>query len=134
MKRLWLAVFILAPPVWAQPVPPPSGTTNLVVMEPVETDTIGCRFNSWTLTAAGTATVSKIGIPAQADSTPSAIITAGPTMSGNTVTVTLAPDTGCGATGCRNGNSYQVRLQPTAGADHPTCNFRLDVRKVVYTP
>lgn len=136
-KWLWMIAFALFPmTAWAQPGPPPSGSQNRVVMEPVEIDTIGCRFNSWTLTAAGTVTVALIGIPAQSDSTPSAIVTAGPSLSDNIVTVQLTPAYGCGGgtTDCRNGNSYQIRLQPTAGADKPTCNFRLDVRKVVYNP
>ncbi|MGD9648624.1 MAG: hypothetical protein AB7U73_23135 [Pirellulales bacterium] len=117
----------------AQPAAPQSGEPSYVVtMEPVEIDTIACRFLSWTLTGAGTATVTVIGPPAQTDSTPANLIIAGPTLSSNQISVQLSPDNGCGATGCRNGNSYQVKLKPAAGTDAPTCNFRVDVKKVAF--
>lgn len=127
-----IAVAMLtASSVGAQPAPQPGGS-NVVQLEPTEIDTIGCRFNSWTLTAAGTATVSLIGPAARADASPSAIIAAGPTRDANTISVQVSPDAGCGTSGCRNGNSYQVRLRPEAGTDRPTCNVRVNVRKVVF--
>lgn len=116
---------------FAQPPPQPSGT-NLVTMEPTEIDTIGCRFNSWTMTGAGTATVTLIGPPARPDASPSAIIVGAPTLAANVIAVQLNPDFGCGTSGCRNGNSYQIKLRGVAGTDYPTCNFRVNVRKVVF--
>jgi len=106
----------------------------VVTMEPVEVDTIACRFLSWTLTAAGTATASLRGSPAQADASPGDIITAGPTLSGSDVSITLTPDQGCGATGCRGGNWYQIKISPTGTGVAPTCNFLLHVEERYLTP
>lgn len=127
-RAIILGAILLTATVQAQPVPPSTGASRTVTMEPTELDTIGCRFNSWTLTAAGTATVTLIGPPVRADASPSAVVTAGPTRADNTISVQISPDAGCGASGCRNGNSYQVRLRPEAGTDRPTCNFRVNVR------
>jgi hypothetical protein len=116
----------------AQPKMPARGD-NIVdpPLRPNEIDTIGCIFESWTLTGAGSATVRLIAHPGHADASPSAIVTAGPVVSGNTVTVRIAPDEGCGASGCRAGNDYQIDLQPVAGSDSPICTIRVPVRAQV---
>lgn len=130
--RWWLCVAaaLLAVPALAQ-APGPTKTNNIVAMPPNGILTPDCTFASWTLTGVGTATVSLIGPPAKPDASPGAIVTAGPTRTGNVVAVQISPDQGCGATGCRNGNSYLIELRADAGADHPICMIRVDVRKVV---
>lgn len=121
-----IAAILLATACFAQ-----QPTGDPVSIQPNETDTIGCAFDSWTITGGGTFAVRLIGKAAHADASPAAIVTAGPTASGNNVSVQIAPDTGCGSPGCRNGNSYQITLQPVAGSDAPICDRRVDVRKVV---
>ncbi len=104
-------------------------------LEPVATETFACIFDGRTLSSMA------VGFPevtlirkAQTDASPSAIVTASG-VSGSRATVTIAPDTGCGASGCRTGNIYQVRMMVVDSAgNEPTCNFRLDVDKVQFTP
>lgn len=122
--RAWLAALLLAAPASAQP----ALTPHVVTMAPNAILSPDCAFASWTLTAAGTATVTQI-VKARTDASPSAIIVAGPTRTGNTIAVQISPDEGCG-TGCRNGNSYLITLRPEAGTDRPVCVIRVDVRKV----
>lgn len=129
-RRAALLLVLLAAPAWAQPAPL-TETPNVVTMAPNAILTPDCEFASWSLTAAGTATVTLIGPPARADASPSAIVVAGPTRTGNTIAVQISPDQGCGAAGCRNGNSYLVTLRAEAGSDRPVCVFRVNVRKVV---
>ena len=124
MKTL-LAVLLLASVAHAQPITTP----HVVRMAPNAILAPDCEFASWTLTAAGTATVTQI-VKARVDASPSAIIVAGPTRTNNTIAVRISPDEGCGTAGCRNGNSYLVELRPEAGSERPICVIRVDVRKV----
>lgn len=130
MRFAALLVVLCASRVWAQPASL-TETPNVVPMAPNAILTPDCEFVSWTLTAAGTATVSLIGPAARPDAAPSAIVVAGPTRTGNTIAVQVSPDQGCGTAGCRNGNSYLITLRPEAGTDRPICVIRVNVRKVV---
>lgn len=127
MRTLTIALAILAATAgWAQPRLPQADAGFRVELEAQEIDTIGCEFESWTITGAGTATVRLIAPPGS-DSAPSAIVVAGPTASGNRVSVRLSPTQGCATAGCRAGKSYQVTIRPEAGSDRPVCTFRVDV-------
>ena len=130
MTRTVMLLLLLAAPAWAQPAAL-TETPNVVTMAPNAILSPDCEFASWTLTGAGTATVTLIGPPARADASPASIIVAGPTRTGNVVAVQVSPDQGCGASGCRNGNSYLITLRAEAGMDRPICAFRVNVRKVV---
>lgn len=127
--RTLLVALLLAAPAWAQPGPPAT-TPNVVRMAPDAILSPDCEFASWTLTAAGAATVTLV-TTARADASPSSIIVAGPTRSGNTISVRISPDEGCGTAGCRTGNSYLIALRPEAGSDRPVCYLRVDVRRTV---
>lgn len=128
---LWLfcvgADVVLAawmPPVFAQPAPPPDGSVRLVTLQPAEVDTIAVAFRSWTLTGAGSVTVTCLAPCPGGDADPSGIIASGPSLADNKISVRLAPGSG------RNGRSYQITLAPAAGSDTPIADFRVDVKKV----
>lgn len=88
------------------------------------------RFAGKTLTASGTPVVT-LRRKAQADASPSALVTAS-VVSGGDYTITIAPDTGCGAAGCRAGNLYQIDLKPTTGdSETLLTSLCLQVKKTV---
>ena len=132
MRTLTITTAIIAATAaWAQPQLPQADAGFRDELEAQEIDTIGCQFESWTITAAGTASVRLISPPGS-DASPSALVVAGPTASGNTVSVRLSPTQGCGTAGCRAGKSYQVTIRPEAGSDRPVCTFRVDVRAMEF--
>lgn len=127
MHVLILLALFLAAPLRAQTVCSEQQTWR---SEPVAKDTYGCRFMGRTLSSA-TAEV-EVRKANATDSTPTTMVTAGPTVSGDTVSLTIYPDQGCGSSGCRSGNEYQVRIKATdASGNTPTCNACLVVRKQV---
>lgn len=110
----------------AQPV-----RKNVHPIEPAATDTIGCSWERSILS--GTVlSVRLANVPAHADGSPAGIITAGPTGSANLLLVTIAPDTGCGTSGCRVGNDYLVKLRALdSNGNRPICNLIVQVRQEV---
>lgn len=126
MKRWWwIAAIVVATSAGAQQAP-----KLVVTMESTERDTFSCRWER--MMTAGTATVTVMGIPAQADASPGGLVAVAASASGNLVSVTLYPDGGCGVASCRNGNNYQVKLKGTdSDGNTPTCNFQVKVRDVV---
>lgn len=124
------------------PLPYVPGATGQCVMrlQPAEIDTYSVTFVGRTITTAnkGTATAALAGNPKQADASPTSIITAHSSneASGNSaISITLKPDQGCAATGCRAGNDYVITLQPTDSASNkPIANCYLQVRKPILVP
>lgn len=118
-----LSLFAAAP-AWAQPSP---GDEVLVEMEPLSIDTITVRFQGRTLAA-----INNVNVHARtlknADVAPSAIKVA-TAYSGSDVLITLNPDAGCGTSGCRAGNLYQIRVQAQdSSGNRPTFNFLVKVK------
>lgn len=96
-------------------------------VEPSSEDQFIFRFTGRTLSSAGTPTVT-LRSAAMADASPSAIV-AGTAVSGTDLVVRIAPDTGCGASGCRVGNTYVIRVQPTdSDGNRPTATGRVAVK------
>lgn len=131
MRTLTIVAIMLASVANAQPKPPGTGNPP-VVLDPAEIDTIGCDFEDWTLTGAGSVSVRLIPPARRSDASPSSIVVAGPTLSGNRVSARINPDQGCGATGCRTGNSYQITFTAAEGSNTPKCHRRVDVRQEVF--
>lgn len=114
----------------AQPRPQPIRRHEFPI-EPAATDTTGCSWER-TIVSGEVLSVRLANIPPHADGSPAAIITAGPTGTANLLLVTIAPDTGCGSSGCRLGNDYLVKLRATDSAgNHPICNVIVQVRQEV---
>jgi hypothetical protein len=96
-------------------------------VEPASEDNYIFRFVGRTLSSAGTPTVTAQYTTA-ADATPSAIL-GGTSVSGTDLIVRLKPDFGCGTSGCRNGNVYIIRVQPTdSDGNKPTATARFAVK------
>lgn len=89
-------------------------------------DTYTLRFVGRTLSGSPTVTVTCMSCT-QSDASPSSIVYGTPSVSGADVTFTLAPDTGCGTSGCRAGNWYLVTVQATAGDNLPVAKVCLPV-------
>lgn len=127
MKILLLAVVVALPLVARAAPPVVQDADGVIELEPTEVDTVTCTFSGRTLTDKGTATAA-LRKKTAADASPSSVITAH-TSSGSTVSITLNPDNGCGTSGCRAGNTYQIVLQPVEGSNKPICNLYLIVRR-----
>lgn len=99
-------------------------------VQPTDVRKFVVRFHGETLSTTGTPTVT-LRRKAQADASPSALVTAS-AVSGTDYTITIAPDTGCGASGCRAGNEYQIDLNPTnSDSETLVTSLCLRVRKTV---
>lgn len=85
----------------------PCTETNTWAIDPRSADLFGFQFLGRALEAdpAPTVTVA-LRKTVTADASPAAIVTAGPTVSGDTVTLRLAPSS-------RSGNWYQIDVIPT---------------------
>lgn len=136
MKAPRLLVFILATllssaAALAQPHAQPI-RKNEYPIEPAATDTIGCAWERIITDPGVVLSVSLINVPAHADASPASIIIAGPTGAASHLSVTIAPDTGCGTSGCRVGNDYRIKLRATdSDGNHPICNLVVKVRQEV---
>ena len=130
MRRFVLVAAVIAfttIPAYAQPTSQATGYR--LDLQPTEIETITFRFHSWTLTAAGTCSVALRGIPAQADATPSGIITAGPTLSGSTdLSVTIT------GTSARAGNCVQLSCSPTGTNVTPKGDLLVCFNEVFLVP
>jgi len=101
-------------------------------LQPAERDTVALRWDRTLTTATATLTLRSMAKP---DSTPNAMIVAGPTASGDHVNVTLLPDNGCGTPGCRNGNVYQLSVQATdTNGNLPIGDVCVSVKKKQMVP
>ena len=110
--RRWLWILLLVPwPALAQQICTPERTWTF---DPAEKDNVGFQFVGRTLASVTSATAALIKRTA-ADANPTGLITAS-SVSGDTLSPTLAPNTGCGAAGCRAGNVYQISVQATDSA------------------
>jgi hypothetical protein len=116
----------------AQPVP--AGDARTIRIDPTEVDTYTIRWEGRVLSATPgdhTITITPSGPLKQADASPNAIKTAH-AVSGSDLTITLSPNAGCGSSGCRAGNTYQVRIQVTDSAgNRPVYDLLLKVQKAV---
>lgn len=128
-----LALLLFAGAACAQTLPDDLRViTERIKIEPIAQDTYTVLFEGRTLSSVAI-TVS-LRKKKQADATPSAIVT-NSSVSGSNASFTLAPDTGCGATGCRAGNIYQLKIQPTeTGGNKPTANILVEVDTVYLRP
>lgn len=119
----WVVALLLAAPAAAQVCTREQTWT----MEPVARDTYAVRFLGRSLSGASVNLILRKKVTA--DATPNAMIVAGPSISGDTVTVALSPNQGCeGGTSCRAGNEYQIRVQATDAEENtPTANVCLVV-------
>lgn len=90
--------------------------------EPQARDTYAVRFLGRTLTAGSVEIILRKRVTA--DASPLGMLVAGPTIVGDTVSVALAPNTGCSVgVQCRAGNEYQIRFQATdSEGNTPTAN------------
>jgi len=109
---------------------------NTWTFEPAQVDTATYLFEGRTLAASPTPVVTVAVInEAQDDASPSAMVTAGPSVSGSSVTIQLTPDQGCGTAGCRAGNWYQVKVQPTDTlGNKPTHSACVWIKPVLLAP
>jgi len=125
---LLASVSILGAIALAQPMLT-EGTDPPIVMEPVEVDLFTCRFPGRTLSSCTvTATLRNTKF---ADATPENMVGT-PAVSGSDCNFTLTPDGGCGSSGCRAGNTYQIKCHAIdSNGGKPTKNIRLDVQKIV---
>lgn len=122
MRGALLAVVITCMPLAADA----QGMRGWIV-EPASEDQYIFRFAGRTLASAGVATVT-VRSAALADPTPGAIVT-GTAISGTDLVIRIAPDTGCGVSGCRAGNTYVIRVQPTdSNGNRPTATARVAVK------
>lgn len=112
------------------------GPDNTWVINPDQVDSFTVQFQGRTINATPTPVVSvRLVKPVQADASPSQIVTAGPSVSGSSVTVKLNPDNGCGTAGCRTGNAYQLDVRPTdSNGNEPTAAACLIVRDTSLAP
>jgi hypothetical protein len=113
LALLWL----LAAPAFAQPSapsPPWCKPTETWTFDAAEKDSVGFQFKTRTLASVHSVTL-VARIVAQADASPTSIATAS-SVSGDTLSITLVPDTGCGTAGCRAGNQYWIVAQPQDSA------------------
>lgn len=119
--------------VWIAEAQVSGSTVHTWSIEPASRDTYTVRFTGRTLSSAGTPTVT-LRKAAQADGTPAQmIVTTG--VNGSDLQLVIAPDTGCGSTGCRAGNVYQLRVQPTdSNGNQPTAVARINVRWQTVVP
>lgn len=117
--RRWLWLVLLWPAVvQAQQACTPDHTWTF---DPAEKDNVGFQFVGRTLSNVVSATASVIKRTA-ADANPTGLITAS-SVSGDTLSLTVAPDTGCGVAGCRAGNVYQISVQATDSATMTPMGF-----------
>lgn len=129
----WITLLVmLAATATAQPLPVVSGANGVIKLQPTEVDTFTCDLGI-TLTGKGTATAA-LRKTKQSDASPNALLTAHALASPATgVSITIDPDAGCGTSGCRAGNEYEIVLQPTDGTNEPICNLYLIVEKKYLT-
>lgn len=145
--RRFAAAFVLLYPLtvsaqwWLGTASQSSGTEacqreNTWVVNPDQVDSFTVQFQGRTLNATPTPVVAVSAIKSvQADATPGQIVTAGPSVSGSSVTVKLNPDNGCGSPGCRIGNVYQIDVRPTDSAgNEPTAAGCVVVRDTKLSP
>ena len=113
-----------------------TGESSLILTEPAERWTYRCEYPS--VKTGNTCALVDVYtlVEKKTDATPTGIVIDATTKLDDThCAVTVAPDTGCGASGCRSTNKYQVITKANmADGDVLYCNARLDVRKVVYRP
>lgn len=136
MKRLLTAIALLAlvaVPVAAQlfgtpgTTPGPTGGTQCPpgltwgdggqskAIGATEVDTRAVQFTGKTLATADTVTVTLIS---GTDASPSALyVSATKQVNGDVMSAQFAPNTGCGAAGCRNNNVYQIEWCASEGSN-----------------
>jgi len=127
MTRVLLLLLLWPALGWAQETCTPERTWTF---NPAEKDVVGFQFVGRTVSSVASATATVMR-RTTADASPSALITAA-SASGDTVSLTIYPDQGCGASGCRAGNTYQINVQATDSATNTPMGFAcLIVRKTI---
>lgn len=125
---LLLGMLALPGAVAAQPVHPGE---RILILQPESTDTQPVWFLGRTGCSITAVTITLRKPAKQADASPSSILIA-QSVSGCNVALQFKPDQGCGATGCRAGNFYQVDVQVTDGdSNKPIGSFLVGVKKEV---
>lgn len=131
----YISAMLCAALVWVMPLHAQQACTpeRTWTFDPQETDNIGFKFVGRTLASVTSVTATNMRV-AQADASPTSIIRAS-SVSGDTLTITVYPDYGCGAAGCRAGNMYQINAQVTDSNSLTPAGFAcLNVRKTILRP